>query len=198
MTFPPAALRHAPALRAPAPGRQAAALPLAGRQLPLDRGGFHILAWPDEESLRREVLAACALASPVVRFAGGALLDDLTLRDNVYLEPALDGGELPDWLEGDLHALFEAAGAPLEAGWGGIWPPDASPLDAVQVRVGRALAADPDILLVDAGEWDDAVLGADRFTGAFLARYPWRALGWVCHDTGRAHWLGETLQEFKA
>ena len=79
----------------------------------------------------------------------------------------------------------------------------------VKGRVARCRAVAPgtyknitieldDVVLVDAGEWDDAVLGADRFTGAFLARYPWRALGWVCHDAGRAHWLGESLQEFKA
>lgn len=198
MTFPPAALRQAPVPRAAAPLRPAAAVALAGRELPLDRGGFHILTWPGEEDMRREILAACAHPSPVVRFAGGALVEDLTLRDNVFLEPALDGGLLPDWLEADLHALFEAAGAPLEAGWSGIWPPDAAPRDVVQVRIGRALAADPDILLVDAVEWDDAVLGADRFTAAFLSRYPWRALAWVSHDDSRAHWLRESLQELQA
>jgi hypothetical protein len=199
MIFPPAALRQIPAtarraLAAPAPP----GLTLAGRAIALDRGGFHILSWTDETALRRETALACSQPSPVVRYAGGALIDDLTLRDNMYLEPALDGGQLPDWLDTEVHALFEAAGAPLEAQWGGIWPPDASALSLVQVRIGRALAADPDVLLVDAAEWDDEVLPADRFTEAFLSRNPWRVLAWVSHDTGRAHWLGESLQELQA
>ena len=111
MTFPPVALRHAPPFRVPAPVGPAAVLPLAGRELPLDRGGFHILSWPDEESLRREVLAACALASPVVRFAGGVLLDDLTLDNSRVIAevskvlPVPGRGQL-----GSLRGDFKIAG----------------------------------------------------------------------------------------
>ena len=125
-----------------------------------------------------------------------ALVADLSLYDNLMLEPALEDGSRPTSMLAGLHALFAQAGAPIE--WDAMastMPQDADALAVLQVRVGRAMIADPDVLLVDADQWDDALVAPDEFTRGFLRQYPWRTLVWASADANRAHWLRESLLE---
>lgn len=163
----------------------------------LDHGGILVACWPDAQAMAARALALGELASPVVRMAGGALIGDLSLQDNLMLEPALNDGLLPAGLLPEIDALFTRAGCPIDwPGWAAAMPQEATPLALMQVRVGRALVADADVLLMDAGEWDDALLSPAQFSRSFSAQYPWRVLAWATHDAARAHSLRASLQEF--
>ena len=65
----------------------------------------------------------------------------------------------------------------------------------MQVRVGRALVADADVLLIDAAEWDDDLVSPSQFSCSFAAQYPWRVLAWATCDNTRAEGLRTSLQE---
>lgn len=68
----------------------------------------------------------------------------------------------------------------------------------MQAKIGRALMADPDVLVMDAAQWDDALLGAQVFSRSFARQYPWRTLVWATHDVTRADNLRDALKEFQA
>ena len=91
MTLTPTARRPDPFLRI-APGHQ---LRLGNAIARLDQGGILVAQWPDVQALAARVEALGNLESPVVRLAGGALIGDLSLQDNLMLEPALADGVLP-------------------------------------------------------------------------------------------------------
>jgi len=191
-TLPPTARRPDP-LRQAAPAHQ---LRLGDAVARLDRGGILIAQWPDAEALAARVEALGNLQSPVVRLAGGALIGDLSLQDNLMLEPALADGVLPAGLLPEIDALFERTGCPIDwPGWATALPQQATPLAHLQVRVGRALVADADVLLLDASEWDDTLVSPAHFSRSFAAQYPWRVLAWATCDRTRAEGLRASLQE---
>lgn len=162
----------------------------------LDQGGIVLAQWPDAQALAARVEALGRLESPVVRLAGGALIGDLSLQDNLMLEPALADGVLPAGLLPEIDALFARAGCPVDwPGWGVALPHQATPLALMQVCVGRALVADADVLLVDADAWDDALVSPAQFSRSFAAQYPWRVLAWATCDPTRAEGLRTSLQE---
>lgn len=132
--------------------------------------------------MERAVARFCADDRLVCRWVGGALLADLSLGENVLLASSFARGASPTWLGPELAALFEAAGCPLADDWAALPASSATPAALLQARVGRALAADPDWLLVDAQAWPDDVLNPERFTRAFRERYPWRGLAWLCDE----------------
>jgi hypothetical protein len=172
-------------------------LRLGGARLALDRGGVHVAAWPDSGSMARQIADLCDLASPVVRLAGGALISDLSLQDNLMLEPALQDGPVPDHLLPEIDSLFAQAGCAIDwPGWAATLPADASEGALTQVRIGRALVADPDLLLLDAAPWNDGWMTPLAFSRAFSGRYPWRMLVWVTADPARAAALRTSLEEF--
>jgi hypothetical protein len=172
-------------------------LSLAGQRLPLDCGGVHVVQWPDAASLQVEARAACLLAEPRVRYAAGAPIQDLSLMDNLFIEAALERGVTPAWLWPELQRLFALASCPIDATWSTAMPAGMEPRTLIQLRVGRALAGDPDALLVDAAAWPDDVLSPARFSRAFMMQYPWRALVWATHDASRTHELRESMQELQ-
>ncbi len=183
-------------VRARAPARL---LKLAGRGVALDRGGVAVIAWPDAGTLAAQAESLCGLQMPVVRLAGGALISDLSLQDNLMLEPALNDGVLPSHLLPEIDALFSQAGCPVDwPRWVAALPQDATALDLLQLRVGRALVADPDVLLIDAQQWDDTVLAPALFSRCFASQYPWRLLVWATHDAARQLALDTSLQELTA
>ena len=155
--------------------------------------GHEVLEWPDGATMARDIGSACADDRVVVRWVGGALLSDLSLQENLYLESALSTRSAPDWLWRDLGDLFAAAGAPIADDWAAVRPGQAAPLARWQARVGRALAADPDALLIDADAWPDDVVSPEGFSRAFLHCYPWRALAWCSADPKRVRGLRERL-----
>lgn len=174
----------------PAQFAQPRQLQLAGQTLYLDCGGVHISIWPDAAALQADVQALIDAVDPVVRYAGGALIADLCLQDNMMLEAALLDGVLPRKLLPEIDALFERAGYPVNwPAWALTFPSTASAIEAMQVRIGRALAADPDILLIDAAQWDDALLAPERFSRSFSIQYPWRTLVWAASSALRANTL---------
>jgi hypothetical protein len=126
---------------------------------------------------------------------GDALVADLSLADNIHFQAACCGAPQPVWLESELLALFSEAGASANPAWLSLFPGRAPPLACLQARVGRALASDPDWLLVDADAWTDDTLAPEHFTRAFLHRYPWRGLVWLSADTARADSLSTRLSE---
>lgn len=137
-----------------------------------------------------------ALDDPSCRcsLVGDALVADLSLTENMHLQATCTGAATAAWLETELHALFDAAGAPIDPGWLDLLPGNAPPLACLQARVGRALAADPDWLLVDADAWGDALLAPERFMRAFAGRYPWRGVAWLSADDGRTQALMARLE----
>ena len=189
----PSTASPAPAAR-PVPGRR---LRLGTDAVMLDRGGVAVIQWPDAAALAAQAVALCALAEPVVRVAGGALVADLPLQDNLLLEAALRDGNLPSHLLPEIDTLLAQAGCPVDwPRWATTLPQEATPLELVQVRIGRALAADPDLLIVDDAQWDHALLPAARLSRSFANQYPWRMLVWATHDAARADSLRASLQEF--
>ena len=192
MTLTPTARRPDPFLRI-APGHQ---LRLGNAIARLDQGGILVAQWPDVQALAARVEALGNLESPVVRLAGGALIGDLSLQDNLMLEPALADGVLPAGLLPEIDALFARTGCPIDwPGWTTALPQQATAVAIMQVRVGRALVADADVLLIDAAEWDDDLVSPSQFSCSFAAQYPWRVLAWATCDNTRAEGLRTSLQE---
>ena len=149
--------------------------------------------------MARQIADLCELASPVVRLAGGALISDLSLQDNVMLEPALFDGAVPAYLWPEMDSLFALAGCAVDwPGWAATLPADAPEAALMQVRIGRALVADPDLLLLDAAQWNDECIAPLAFSRAFASRYPWRMLVWVTADAARADALRTILEELTA
>ena len=174
-------------------------LRLGGMRVELDVGGVHQIAWPDIAALRHQMAHLARGALPVVRFAGGALIVDLSLHDNLMLEPMVHPALVPGGAAqpagraarggrlASLERLFAEAGCPLQhASWRSRWAPAASPRELLQVRVGRAWMADLDVLVVDAEAWNDAVLPRQRFSRSFVALHPWRVLVWASAGPGQA------------
>lgn len=168
-------------------------VPAAKTSLSLISGERIVISWPGRAALLDAVNRFCADATPLCRYVGGSLLAELTLTENILLESALSRDAAPDWLWPELHALFAAAGCPLDSRWAARPAATAMPTARLQTQVGRALAADPDCLLIDAREWPDAVLSPEHFTRAFQERYPWRTLAWFCDTPERADALQARL-----
>ena len=162
-------------------------LRLANISLQIDRGGVHFVGWPDADALAAEVAALARQDDPVVRWAGGALIADLCLLDNLVLEPTLRQTTRPADLLPGVEALFAGAGCPLRrSAWQRILPERASELELLQVRVGRALMADPDVLVMSADTWVETLLAQDRFSQSFCIQFPWRALVWASAQPHRS------------
>lgn len=126
------------------------------------------------------LIASHAYADEVVwAFVGGALIADLDLRANLTLGIDCTERPTPAWLEGEIHDLFAKAGAPLGNDWLDVTPALATPLSRLATRVGRALAEEPDGLMIDAAAWDDTLIAPAIFERAYRARYPWRDLRWL-------------------
>ena len=89
-------------------------LRLADTLITLDEGGVHDIVWPDAAALLAQLAQLARRREPVVRFAGGALIADLSLHDNLMLEPALRGAATPTDLTAGLDALFDGAGCPAQ------------------------------------------------------------------------------------
>jgi hypothetical protein len=155
-----------------------------------------VLALDSPELKSNSIDQACADRAACCRPVAGALLADLSLAENLRLESACTDRPPPAWLEDELEALFDAAGCAGALPAWHLLPAGALPLDRLRTLVGRALAADPDWLLVDAEAWDDGLLAPERFAAAFLHRYPWRGLAWLCATPGRAEALRARLAEF--
>lgn len=178
------------------PGRR---LRLGEGAIMLDSGGVAVMQWPDAASLAAQVVALCDLAEPVVRAAGGALIADLSLQDNLMLEPALRDGLMPTHVLPEIDTLLARAGCPVDwTRWAMTLPQDATALEIAQVRIGRALVADPDLLIIDDAQWDHALLPAAPLSRSFATQYPWRTLVWATHDAARAGSLRALLQESTA
>lgn len=165
---------------APAGAAKRRRLRLADTLLTLDEGGAHDIAWPDAASMAAQLAQRVMRREPVVRLAGGALIADLSLHDNLMLEPALRGAATPADLTAGLDALFDSAGCPARrASWRAVFPGQATELERLQARVGRAMMADPDVLVIDASGWDEPLLPRARFDRSFATQYPWRTLVWA-------------------
>jgi hypothetical protein len=183
-----------PGTPAQRPAQASSALRLGDGVVALDRGGVIVATWPDRRTRSQELARLAAREAPVVRLAGGALIGDLSVADNLMLEPALLDGSRPVHLLPEIDALFRDAGLPVDWAAGSGTPAGAATQAArLQARVARALVADPDVLVVDADDWDDALLPPAAFTAAFRTRFPWRALVWATADTGRAAGLRARL-----
>lgn len=193
IAFSRAAAQAVDSPRQPAPaGGQ---LRLGNQLIELDRGGICLAHWPDAAALNTALAGLVSLALPVVRYAGGPLIHDLSLMDNLMLESALRDGLPPAHLLPEMEALFAAAGCRVERNlWALSLPEQASPLDLLQIRTGRALMADPDVLVVDAVEWDDALTAPEKFSQAFTRQYPWRTLVWASCSTERRDSLSQQLK----
>ncbi len=182
------------ATRAHDAAQPAAGLRLGDGWLVLDRGGVHVTVWPDRPALHRQLAGLAALAAPVVRQAGGALIGDLSLADNLVLEPALADGSRPDPLLPEIDALFRRAGLPVDwPAWAATLAADAPASALLQARVGRALVADPDVLVIDAANWDGGLLAPETFSAAFVSTFPWRALVWATTNAAEARKLRARL-----
>lgn len=174
-------------------------LEVGGRQVTLDAGRVYVVCWPDTAVMAANIGRLCNLTSPTIRHSGGALIADLSLQDNLMAEPALQDGRLPTQLMPEIETLFRTADCPLaSATWPGTFPEQADARSVMQVQVGRAMVADPDLLVMDATRWDDFVLSPLRFSQSFVTQFPWRTLIWATHDTGRADKLRVLLEEFSA
>lgn len=172
---------------------------LGQQLLSLDHGGVRVAMWPDRASMHSGIQTLDQRLDITVRMVGGTLIADLNLQDNLTLEAALDDGSLPRHLIPEIDSLFVNAGCPVDwPAWGGMFPDTATADAVMQAKVGRALMADPDVLVIDAAQWDDALLDVLRFSRSFTQQYPWRTLVWATHDTDRASTLRDALQEFQA
>lgn len=184
------------AVAAGATGRR---LQVSGQQVSLDAGHVYIVSWPDAAAMAANISVLCNLASPTIRLAGGALVGDLSLHDNLMAEPLLQQDFAPTYLLPEIESLFGLADCHVSsAAWADTCPDQADVRTVMQVQVGRALVADPDVLLVDAARWDDFVLSPKRFSQSFVTQFPWRTLIWATHDPSRADRLRVLLQELCA
>lgn len=154
-----------------------------------------VLGFATPEAKRQALDSACASRSARCAEAGGALLADLSLEANLNL--AADCGRIPaaPWLPAELAALCGEAGMPGDAAWWRQRAASAPPLAHLHARLGRALAADPDWLLIDADAWPDELVAPEAFSRAFLRRHPWRGLAWLCAGPARSTALRTRLAE---
>ncbi len=168
-----------------------------GDQFPLlDHGGVVLSMWPDRASMDTDILTLNQRQDITVRLFSGALIADLSLHDNLTLEAALYDGSLPRHLVPEIDSLFDNAGCPVDwPAWASLFPDTATAEAVMQAKVGRALMADPDVLIIDAAEWDDSLLDVQRFSSSFTRQYPWRTLVWATHDMTRAGNLRAALKE---
>ena len=174
-------------------------LQAGGQQVSLDAGRVYVVSWPDAAAMAKNIGLLCNLASPTIRYAGGALINDLSLQDNLMAEPSLQEGLAPTHLIPEIETLFGLANCPVvSAAWPDTFPEQADACAMMQVQVGRALVADPDLLVINATHWDDFVLSPLRFSQSFVTQFPWRTLIWATHDTVRADSLRALLEEFSA
>lgn len=172
----------------------------AGDQtLSVDHGGVLVATWPDGASMASGIEALDQRLDITVRLVSGTLIADLCLQDNLTLEAALCDGSLPRHLIPEIDSLFASAGCPVDwPAWASMFPDTAAADAVMQAKIGRALMADPDVLVIDAAQWDDALLGAQAFSRSFARQYPWRTLVWATHDVNRADSLRDALKEFQA
>lgn len=114
------------------------------------------------------------------RRVAGSLIRDLSLLENLCLEPLL-GRRVPDAsVIRDFEALFQRAGHPVTGqAWADTLPGQASAIEVLQVRVGCALMGDPDILEIELDSWDPALLPPEALSVAFRKQFPWRELRWL-------------------
>ena len=179
-----------------APGRR---LQVGGQAVTLDAGRVYVVTWPNAAAMAADIGVLCELASPTIRCAGGVLISDISLQDNLMAEPSLQESALPTHLVPEIESLFGLAGSPVaSAAWRYTFPDQADPLAVMQLQVGRGLVADPDLFLVDATHWDDFVLPPARFSQSFVTQFPWRTLVWATHDSPRADRLRVLLEELLA
>ena len=172
-------------------------LQLGGVSVTLDRGHVAVIDWPDAARQAAQLSALCQSATPVVRYASGKLIEDLSLQDNLMLEPSLLDGRLPLLMLPEIESLFAYTDCPPDwSAWADTWPGSATRQALMQVCVGRALVADPDLLVMDAAHWDDGLLQPFDFSQRFINQYPWRTLVWATHDASRADELREMLQDY--
>ena len=172
---------------------------LGQQSLSLDHGGVLVAVWPDAESMVSDIETVGQRPDITIRLVGGALIADLNLYDNLTLEAALGDGSLPRHLIPEMDSLLTSAGCPVDwAAWESMFPDTATADAVMQAKVGRALMADPDVLVIDAAEWDDALLSAQRFSHSYTQQYPWRGLVWATHDMNLAIALRGALKEFQA
>ena len=174
-------------------------LQVAEQLVSLDAGRVYVVSWQDAAAMTANMAILCNLASPTIRYAGGALIGDLSLQDNLMAEPSLQNGMAVIHLIPEIQTLFSLANCPVaSADWPDTFPEKANACAVMQVQVGRAMVADPDLLVMDATRWDDFVLSPLRFSQSFVTQFPWRTLIWATHDTGRADKLRVLLEEFSA
>lgn len=134
-----------------------------------------------------------------IRLVSGALIADLSLQDNLTLEAALFDGSLPRHLIPEIDSLFDKAACPVDrSAWANVFPDTATPNEVMQAKVGRALMADPDVLVIDAKQWDETLLSAQRLSESFALQFPWRTLVWATHEVNRASSLRAALKGFQA
>ena len=174
-------------------------LQVAEQLVSLDAGRVYVVSWQDAAAMTANMAILCNLASPTIRYAGGALIGDLSLQDNLMAEPSLQKGMAVIHPIPEIQTLFSLANCPVaSADWPDTFPEKANACAVMQVQVGRAMVADPDLLVMDATRWDDFVLSPLRFSQSFVTQFPWRTLIWATHDTGRADKLRVLLEEFSA
>ncbi|MFY7857392.1 MAG: hypothetical protein ACOVQT_14730 [Rubrivivax sp.] len=116
-------------------------------------------------------------ALPQHRSIGGPLIDGLSLYDNLLIEQTLGEAGLRPALLDEFQAWMSQAGCPVDLDtWRHRSVAEATPLEVMQARVGRAWLGDPQALSVEPSAWDDAVWPFDRLDQAFRQRHPWRTL----------------------
>jgi hypothetical protein len=111
------------------------------------------------------------------RFIGGPVIEGLTLHDNLLIEQTLgDAGQRPALLA-EFQSWMSLAGCPVDLDlWRHRSAAEATPLEVMQVRVGRAWLSDPRALCIEPSAWDDSVWPFERLEQAFRQRHPWRTL----------------------
>lgn len=167
--------------------------------LSLDHGGVLVAVWVDEAFMVSDIQALGHRTDITVRLVSGALIADLTLKENLTLEAALCDGSLPRHLIPEIDSLFDNAACPVDwPAWVSMFPDTATPDAMMHAKVGRALMADPDVLVIDAAQWNDALISFQRFSRSFALQYPWRTLVWATCDLNQASSLRAALKEFEA
>ena len=114
---------------------------------------------------------------PPQRTIGGPLIGGLSLHDNLLIEQTLgEAGPRPALVD-EFLAWMELAGCPVDlSAWRFRAATEATPLEVLQVRIGRAWLGDPQSMCVEPSDWDDAVWPFDAVEQAFRQRHPWRTL----------------------
>jgi hypothetical protein len=172
---------------------------MGGQSLRLDRGGVLVAMWSDEASMASDIRTLSQRSDIIVRLVSGALIADLSLQENLTLEAALCDGSLRRHLLPEIDTLFANSGCPVDWPiWTSTFTDTATAIAMMQAKVGRAWMADPDVLIIDAAQWDDTLIDAQRFSRSFTQQNPWRTLVWATQDKHRASALCEVLKEFQA